>query len=477
MIFVMSKKINSNLIIVSNRLPYTQETDSKGTITWQKSAGGLVSALDPIARKMNTTWIGWTGNYQQAPYKDEHWHIHKIENRVKKNTYKIVSVPMSKQDVEMYYNQFSNNTLWGLFHYFFEKSKINYESWDAYKTINKRFAEVISRNSKKNDIVWIQDYQLFLTPYYLKKLKPSLKVNFFLHIPFPHVDIFSILPWNIDILESLTCCNSIGFHHKRYKKNFDRAMNLHYDEICQRKNIKNIKIPTSFVSPISIDYAKFNNESKKKGTINSKNKIKEENNGSKIIIGVDRLDYSKGIKEKIIAIETLLDKRPDLIEKIVLFQLAIPSREDVSDYKQLKKEVDELIGRINGKFSTAHWYPIHYMYTTMEFNELVALYMAGDIGLVTPLRDGMNLVCKEYIASHSDIDGVLILSKFAGASSEIRNAISVNPYSIDHIAKSIEIALNMPKKERKKRMERMRRNVRTHNLETWVNKCTSFWEE
>jgi len=470
------KKQNPGLIIVSNRIPYTKKTAEKGEQIWHKSTGGLVSALDPVARKMNGTWVGWSGDYQELPYKDQNWDVHKIESGSKDNSYKIISVPMSETDIDLYYNQFSNNTLWGLFHYFFEKSKINYKSWDVYKTINKRFAEIIARNTKDNDIVWIHDYQLFLCPYYLKKLRPSLKIHFFLHIPFPHVDIFSILPWDIDIVESLMCCKSIGFHHKRYKKNFDRTVRIHYDEIAQRNKIPLKSSPVSFVSPISIDFAKFNDQSRKKATIAIKNKLKEENKGAKIIVGIDRLDYSKGIKEKIMAIEALLERNPGLVEKIVFFQLAVPSREDVGEYQILKKEVDELVGRINGRFSTAHWYPIHYMYTTMEFSDLVGLYLAGDIGLVTPLRDGMNLVCKEYIACHSDNDGVLILSKFAGASTEIKNAICVNPYSIDHIARSIEVALSMPKQERKKRMEKMRRNVRMHNIETWVKKCTSFWE-
>lgn len=460
----------SKLVIVSNRLPYSKEKKEDGSFIWHRSAGGLVSALDPILRQQKGVWLGWDGEYCEQEIETELQDVAELGFDSTAGSYQIKSIPLSETEVEEYYNQFSNSTLWGLFHYFFEKTKIDYASWHTYKKINERFAEYIAEVANQDDVIWLHDFHLFLCPYFLRKINPNFKIHFFLHIPFPHADIFFTLPWQREILESLLCCNSVAFQHKRYLRNFLEVIEI-YKQDKKEENIVTLEEKTNtnfFVNPISIDYAKFDMTSRKPEVIKLKEEIREKNSNQKIILGVDRLDFSKGIKERLLAIENLLEHRPDLKETFVYYQLAIPSREDVSAYQELKKEIDELIGRVNGKYSTGSWNPVHYRYTSIPFDELVALYSAADIALVTPLRDGMNLVCKEYVASHSDNDGVLILSKFAGASTQIKNAIRINPYSIEDLAQSIIRALVMPQEERMKRMRRMRRNISQNDIDKWL---------
>ena len=367
----------------------------------------------------------------------------------------------------------------GAFHYFFEKSFLDYSAWETYAAVNKRFAACIDRVAAENDIVWIQDFHLFLAPYYLRQLRPEQEIHFFLHIPFPHMDIFSILPWQRQILRSLLCCNTVGFQHRQYLKNFLGAVDVYLKEksIPKDKTIEeNIKT-RFFANPISIDFELLDRTSRKPEVIARKEEILQQAACPKLILGIDRIDYSKGIKERLLGLEQLLNEHPELAEKFFYYQLVIPSREDVETYKTLKKEIDEIIGRVNGKFSTGLWAPIHYNYGTIPFEELVALYLASDVALVTPLRDGMNLVCKEYVAAHSDNDGVLVLSKFAGAIAEIKNCLPVNPYSIEDIANAIYQALHMPVEERRRRMGRMRRNIKFNNIGIWLQNCLRYFEQ
>lgn len=465
------------IIVASNRLPFYKDTDEKGKTVWRQAAGGLVSALDPVLRKTNGIWIGWEG----APSDNTHEPMKLLDSRElnlaeethtsNKGHYYIGNVPLSESEVNDYYTLFSNGTLWSLFHYFFEKTNIDDATWKAYYNVNKRFASYIAEVSEEHDVIWIQDFHLFLVPYFLRKLKPDAKIHFFLHIPFPHIDIFSILPWKDMILQSLLCCNTIGFHHEQYRKNLLEAVDRY-----QQKNPGDSHIINNFyVNAISIDFDRINNYAQRETVIAKKQEILNSINSEKLIVGVDRMDYSKGIKQRLLGINNLLENHPELAGKFCYYQLAVPSREDVKDYQLLKREIDETIGRINGKFSTETWSPIHYIYRSVNFEELVALYSAADIALVTPLRDGMNLVCKEYVASHTDEDGVLILSKFAGAISEFSKCIAVNPYSAEDIAGAIYKAIHMPPNERQRRMRAMRQVVEKHNINHWLEKCFSLF--
>ncbi len=449
------------LVVASNRLPYYQSEQNE----WLRASGGLVNAIEPIILKTGGAWVGWDGNYSDEFMKHQVNTLSPSTSHYP-DSYQLHSIPLTSEEVCQYYDHFSNETLWALFHYFFEKCAINHNAWEYYQNVNKKFAYYIATIADRNSIVWIQDYHLLLVPKYLYTLNPDINVHFFLHIPFPHMDIYSILPWGKPILESLRLCQSIGFHHPQYLSNFKGVQKHEFgssiDDQC-------------FANPISIDYHLFNNASKKQSVVESKEKFKKLMNNQKIILGVDRIDYSKGIRERLLAIESLLSKNPKWKKKFIYYQLAVPSRENVCSYQELKKEVDELVGRINGSYSTDAWQPIHYHYGTAPFEELVAHYLAADIILVTPLRDGMNLVCKEYIASHSDEDGVLILSKFAGASAELDQALLINPYSIEDVQKAILQALQMPKQERQKRMKQMRHQVSNFDINMWWKKCIQYF--
>ncbi|RKY41247.1 MAG: trehalose-6-phosphate synthase [Candidatus Makaraimicrobium thalassicum] len=465
------------LIVVSNRLPFSRRRDKNGKFVWEKAAGGLITAMEPILQDTSGIWLGWDGVICEDA-KEEKLSLIDIKDiglkqKNAERSYQIGCVHLTRVEYEEYYNHFSNGTLWSLFHYFFEKCFLDYSSWDTYRKVNERFARCIDEISSKDDIVWIQDFHLFMTPYYLRQLRPAQEIHFFLHVPFPHIDIFSILPWQKQILESLLCCDTVGFQHKGYMRNFAGAVDLYRKEkkLFKKKTLEEGITTHSYVNPISIDFDLLDRTSRDTEVRGMVSEIRSKASCPKQIIGVDRMDYSKGIKERLLGLEVMLDDHPELKEQFFYYQLIIPSREEVGAYRNIKKEIDEMIGRINGEFSTGFWAPIHYNYGTLDFKELVALYMASDVALITPLRDGMNLVCKEYVATHSDNDGILVLSKFAGAIAEIKNCLPVNPYSIEDIASAIYQALNMPKKEREKRMKRMRRNIKSNNITTWLENC------
>lgn len=475
---------NRRLVVVSNRLPYLRYEDEKGLVKWEKSSGGLITALEPILYNLDGIWLGWDGySTEQDNLEDsELFSVNKIPQArgVKPDdgkNYSIGCVPINKTEIESYYNRFSNGTLWALFHYFFEKCHLDSEDWDTYRLINERFARYVDRMTSPDDIIWIQDFHLMMMPAYLRRLRPRQDIHFFLHTPFPHIDIFSILPWQDRILESLICCDTIGFHHKQYLKNFLVAVE------AWRKNsampgeiVAETPAPLAYANPISIDFDLIDGTSRSPGVMSRRNDIREKISCPKMIIGVDRIDYSKGIKERLLAIEHLLKTHPEMRGNFFYYQLVVPSRQGVDVYQVLKREIDELMGRINGKFAKGFWTPIHYNYGTVPFEELVALYLAADVGLVTPLRDGMNLVCKEYIAAHSDNDGVLVLSKFAGAIAEIKNCIAVNPYNIEEISSAVYKALVMGSEERKQRMTKMRRNLAANNIGKWLDNCLRNFE-
>ncbi|MFH1665525.1 MAG: trehalose-6-phosphate synthase [Candidatus Omnitrophota bacterium] len=473
------------LIVVSNRLPFTRLEDGKGGFVWEKSAGGLITAMEPVLLGLNGIWIGWDGMLSEKPENESSGLIDVKDIEAKEEvarkqgrTYSIACVPIDRGEFDEYYNYLSNGTLWALFHYFFEKCFLDYNSWRTYCRVNERFARYIDNIAGENDIIWIHDFHLFMTPYYLRRLRPRQAIHFFLHIPFPHIDIFDILPWKDQILNSLLCCDTVGFHHKRYFQNFKGAVDQHCkgEKYGRTEKMCGAGGTYVYVNPISIDFDVIDRISRSPSVAARREEIRKQAICPKIIIGVDRIDYSKGIRERLLGLECLLKEHPELKEEFFYYQLVIPSREEIGTYMTLKKEIDEIIGRINGEFASGLWAPVHYNYGTVSLEELVALYSAADIALVTPLRDGMNLVCKEYIAAHSDNDGILILSKFAGAIAEIKNCLPVNPYSIEDIADTIYQALHMPEEERKKRMKKMRKNIGEKNINKWLENCMHYFD-
>jgi len=473
------------LVVVSNRLPFSRSRDAEGRLVWEKSAGGLITAMEPILLDANGIWIGWDGFADGSAERQETGLIDVRDikpgekaARKRDRSYRMAYVPIGADEVEGYYNHFSNGTLWSLFHYFFEKCFLEYTAWETYCRVNERYARYIEKIASKDDFIWIQDFHLFMVPHYLRKIRPGQEIHFFLHIPFPHIDIFRILPWQEQILDSLLSCNSVGFHHRQYLKNFTEAMEAHEkNRRTEEERTAGCSIkPSFYVNPISVDFDAIDGISRKPEVIARKEDILKQTACPKLILGVDRMDYSKGIRERLLGLELFLDRHPEFREKFFYYQLVIPSREGVEAYVTFKKEIEELIGRVDGKFSTGLWTPVHYQYGTLPLEELVAFYLAADVAIVTPLRDGMNLVCKEYVAAHSDNEGVLILSKFAGAIAEIKNCLAVNPYSVEDIADAIYEALIMPSEERRKRMSKMRRNIRANDINNWFRNCKRYFE-
>jgi alpha,alpha-trehalose-phosphate synthase [UDP-forming] len=467
------------LVVVSNRLPFRKSHNGESA-RWTRTAGGLVTAFDLVLRRTGGIWLGWNGERpQRVPRrKVTRVDLNDIEGREGEGGYSICEIPLSEQEVRDYYTGFSNSTLWPLFHYFFEKCDISPSQWECYKKVNRIFAKAIAAIAREDDLIWVQDYHLLLVPQYVHELRPELDTHLFIHIPFPHHDILTILPWHKEILQGMTHAASIGFHDELYLGNFLTSV--------QRSRVGKVNKPASairlerrrkcsvYAHGISIDYARFNEVSLSPIAMRLRKRLRKRFFDKKIVLGVDRLDYSKGIRERLMAIEHCLQEHPELLEKFYFYQIAVPSRITVPDYADIRQKIESLVGRVNGRFSTAMWTPVHYFFKTVPMEQLVATYLAADVALVTPLRDGMNLVAKEYVASHSDEDGVLVLSRFAGAARELKvGALLVNPYSIEEISRALYQALTMDEPERHKRMVRTRRVVQNNDINNWLTQC---WE-
>ncbi len=458
-------------IIVSNRLPLQIEIDGEN-INAIPSVGGLATGLKSVHKEGNGIWIGWSGLVKEEVPKNLN---SKIQKAIKKE--KCVGVQLDQKEVDRFYYGFSNRALWPLFHYFIDYTEFRKKTWKSYIQVNQKFANEIIKNADEGDEVWVHDYQLLLVPSMVKKKRPDLSIGFFLHIPFPSYEIFRTFPVRKEILEGLMGADLIGFHTYDYERHFlssiKRILNLdvQFNEI--RFGDRLIKVD-SF--PMGIDYDKFESSAKLHHDGNKTNKSEIQKRldqhlstpGTKMILSIDRLDYTKGIPNRIRAFEYFLKKYPQYQEKVRLIMLAVPSRSKVPQYQKLKKETDELVGRINGEFSTVSWTPIWYFYRSMPFENLIDLYTSSDIALITPVRDGMNLVAKEYVATRINEDGVLLLSEMTGASKELDEALQINPFSLEDIAKNIHLALSMKKKEQKRRMKVLRKRVKRYTVEKWA---------
>lgn len=451
----------SKIIIVSNRLPI-KVIKNKNSYEFINSSGGLATGMNSIHSKNDTIWIGWPGIASDNLNKKTKGELNKFLD--KKN---FKPVHLNKKEIKDFYYGLSNKSLWPLFHYFIEYSIFDKDNWDSYKSVNNKFAQCIIENYNEGDLIWIHDYQLMLCPKIVRDLIPNSIIGFFLHIPFPSFEIFRIFPWRKELLSGILGSDLVGFHTYNYQRHFLSSV--------KRILLKNVKLNRVSVGsrkilvntfPMGIDFEKFNNAAKKYLT---KNALQKSQSSVKNILTIDRLDYTKGVVQRIKAFEMFLDNYPQYIEKVKLVMLTVPSRENVSDYKNLKKETDEIVGRINGKYSTVNWNPIAYYYRSMPFDQLIELYVTSDVAMITPVRDGMNLVAKEYIATRVNGDGVLILSEMAGASKELFEAVQINPFDLYNMSESIFKALTMHKEEQINRNLSMQNRIKRYSVEYWAN--------
>lgn len=449
------------LLIVANRLPVKVVVE-KGQVTYQKSEGGLATGLDSLTLDLEKHWIGWPGFETDDPDTRQ-----QISDTLERDN--IHSIFLSEEDVELYYEGFSNNTVWPLFHYFIEYAEYNQQTWERYLQVNQRFYKAVMKVARPDDIIWIQDYHLMLLPAMLREDLPENEIGFFLHIPFPSYELFRTLPWRRELLEGLFGADLIGFHTFEYMRHFISSATrvTNYDTRLGEIYHKDRTVRVD-AFPMGINYEKFHQATNDPKVIEQMDNLSQTIKGSKLILSVDRLDYSKGILQRLHAIDNLLNRYQDQIGHIQFLMLVVPSRDTVEHYANLKEEIDELVGKINGRYATLNWSPIHYYYRSFPMEELIALYKLADVCLVTSLRDGMNLVAKEYIASR-ECDGVLVLSEMTGAAIELQEAITVNPNNINEIADAVMQAIAMPKDEQQKRISKMQRRVQRQSVQRWAN--------
>ncbi len=451
----------SKTIIVSNRLPISLRPKN-GHYEYTPSAGGLATGLGSIYKEGENIWIGWPGNVVDEPEK-------RAEIFLDLHKHKMVPVFLSQKDIEEFYEGFSNETLWPAFHYFTQYIAYNPEHWEAYLRVNELFCETILKKAQPDDTIWIHDYQLMLLPKMLRDALPDATIGFFQHIPFPSYEIIRMIPWRKEILDGVCGADLVGFHTYDDMRHFlsavSRIIGLSSESGTIQAENRIINVD-SF--PMGIDYGKFEDQAKSSKTQSLVKEYRRQVGDQQLIITIDRLDYSKGIPQRLQAFHDLLTEHPDLHGKVSMIMIVVPSRDMVQSYKELKEEIDLLVGRINSSFSTLNWVPVHYFYRGFPFEELSAFYSMSDIALVTPLRDGMNLVCKEFVSSKIDQRGVLILSEMAGAAKELREAILVNPNDKRAVVDAIYQALTMEPSEQKVRIRSMQESLQKYDVFQWV---------
>lgn len=453
------------IIIVSNRLPVKiiREDDS---FYYVPSEGGLATGLSSIYKEGNNLWVGWPG---QNVKKEEE----KIQITKDLKSENMAPVFLSKKLIENFYEGFSNDTIWPIFHYFLQFANFDQHLFDAYVEANKIFCDAVLNVAEDGDTIWIHDYQLLLLPQMVREKLPNAGIGFFQHIPFPSYEVFRMMPWRKKILRGMLGADLIGFHTYDDMRHFLSSVSRLVGIPNSRGRIESANRITEVDSfPMGIDYNKYAITAASPKTIDQEIKYRASLGNQKLMVSVDRLDYSKGLPKRLEAFEMFLDKYPEYEEKVSIIMIVVPSRDNVGQYKDLKEEVDLLVGRINGKFGKLNWTPIHYFYRSFAPESLSAFYRMAHVALVTPMRDGMNLVCKEFIASRLDKTGVLILSEMAGASKELSDAILVNPNNNEQMVDAIYQALTMPEEEQIMHISIMQETLKRYNINHWVKMFT-----
>jgi trehalose 6-phosphate synthase len=444
------------LVVVSSRGPYRLSITPK-SVKAERTVGGLVTSLLPMVEQNGGIWIAWgepEGRYALP---------------ARRPRFDLRYLSLTEEQVRLFYQGFSNNALWPLCHYFLGRVRYDRAEWQAYEQVNRLFAQAALEEAGEGDVIWVHDYQLARAPAFIREQRPPARLLFFWHIPFPPVGLFRTLPWRRSVLEGLLACDLVGFHLPEYARNFAEAavelLGARTEGECVDYAGRTTRV---LARPIGIDFAAIDREARWRRTEQRVQRLREALGAGTLILGVERMDYTKGVVERLRGVEHLLDHHPELRGKFSLIQIVTPSRLEVEAYRQKKREIDETVGRINGRFSDGIWIPVRYLHRTFSPSELIAYYRAADIALVTPLRDGLNLVAKEYVAARIHDDGVVILSEFAGVAYQLPQALITNPYSTEEMAAALERALHMPKPEQRHRMEAMRERIKTEDVHWWA---------
>jgi trehalose 6-phosphate synthase len=447
----------SHLVIVANTLP-VRRAERAGERQWETSPGGLVSALAPIAQREGGAWVGWTGERDRARNPFVHDHLLNVP------------VTVSAAQVDGSYEGVCNRTIWPLYHQAVRPPEYHRHWWRHYVEMNERFANRAAKVAAPGARVWVHDYHLQLVPHMLRHRRDDVRIGFFLHIPFPPAELFAHLPWREEILEGILGADCVGFQTKADAGNFNRVARQF---VGAKRTTTGVEVDGRRVRvgafPISIDTRHYASVAEQPEVVARAERFKAQlGSGRKVLLGVDRLDYTKGIDVRLNAFRQLLLNRPETATDAVFVQVAVPSRERITEYKDLRRSVEELVGSINGTHAEVGSPVVHYLRRNLPFEELIAIYQAADVMVVTPLCDGMNLVSKEYVATRFDDTGVLILSEFAGAAAELKDALLVNPHDVNGMAEAMEQALTMPPDAVRRRMRRLRRVVGRHDVHEWA---------
>ncbi len=454
----------SDLVIVANRLPVDRVRLDDGSAGWNTSPGGLVTAIEPVMRANGGVWLGWPGGTEDGLEPFTH------------DGLDLVPVSMTQQDIEEFYEGFSNATLWPLYHDLVAKPEFHREWWDSYVRVNRRFAEKAVEHAAEGATVWVHDYQLQLVPQMLREMRPDLRIGFYLHIPFPPGELFQQLPWRRQILEGLLGADLVGFQLPGAAQNFVRLVRQRVGHKTHRDLVylPDDRTVRAHAFPISIDAAGFEELARSESVGQRAKEIREAlGSPRRIFLGVDRLDYTKGIVARLRAFGELIADGEFDVEDAVFVQVAVPSREQVEQYRMLRDEIDRLVGRLNGDLGRIGRPAISYLHSSYPREEMAALYRAADVMVVTPYRDGMNLVAKEYVACRFDDDGALVLSEFAGAADELRQAWLVNPYDINGMKSALLEAHRADHREVSRRMRAMRKTITQHDVAAWADSFMS----
>jgi len=468
---VPDQTTSKRLVVVSNRLPYVLDFQNRHQWTLKPGSGGLVTALLPVLRNRGGVWIGWSGSTEEPPEAEE-----MFRQASREAGYLLRPISLTQEEVDRYYHGYANESVWPLFHDLQSQCRFDPEYWHAYVRVNRKFAEALVADYRPGDFVWVHDYHLMDVAHHVREMIQTPDLAFFLHIPFPSPDIFLKLPERQAVLNSLLAYDLVGFQTQRDRRNFIQCVRTlaRHARVQSEGHLHVVRLEDREMRvgafPIGIDADAFATAALAPEVEERVRAIKARYYDRQIILGLDRLDYTKGIPHRLQAFANLLERFPEVRGRIHLFQVVVPSRERIPKYDELKTEIERLVGNINGRYSEIGYVPVHYFFRSLNRTELLALYRAADIGLITPLKDGMNLVAKEFCACSVEENSVLVLSQFAGAAAQLgQGALVVNPYDVEQTADAIYNAFRMSPGERRYRMRRLRRNVRTQNIFWWVD--------